>query len=320
MHFLAALRAFDGDLVDVRTMQLDIIRAVVRHGLEFLDGADRMLMAALALPHRQRRAPVAVTGDPPVLQMFEPVTETALAYGLWNPVDCVIIRNEFLFDIRHLDEPGLACIVDQRRIAAPAMRVAVLELRCPEQFARFLEIIKDQRVSILDEYASPVCIFRQLAFRIDILDERHVILAADPVIVFAESRSSMDNTSTIGRRNIAVAHDIKCLFLELANSIVIERLIFLVLKILALHLCQYLAFAFRIGKNRIHQSFRQIVYRTVHINPDIVNFRIHDKSKIRRQRPWCRRPGKEISILIFDLELDHCRALFDVLIALCNLM
>ena len=37
VHLLAALRALDRDLVDVRAVQLDVIRAVRAHGLELLD-------------------------------------------------------------------------------------------------------------------------------------------------------------------------------------------------------------------------------------------------------------------------------------------
>ena len=37
VHLLAALRALDRDLIDVRAVQLDVIRAVRAHGLELLD-------------------------------------------------------------------------------------------------------------------------------------------------------------------------------------------------------------------------------------------------------------------------------------------
>ena len=74
VHFLAAMRAFDGHFVDVRTMQLDVIRAVLALLPELGDGADALLMAALALPDRQRRAPVTVARESPVLHVRAPAS------------------------------------------------------------------------------------------------------------------------------------------------------------------------------------------------------------------------------------------------------
>ena len=47
-------------------MKLDIVRTVVRHGLEFFDRTDAVSVAALALPYRKRCTPVTLTGDTPV--------------------------------------------------------------------------------------------------------------------------------------------------------------------------------------------------------------------------------------------------------------
>ena len=86
-------------------------------------------MSALTLPDIQRSTPVTVPADTPVLYILKPVSETALADILRDPVDRIVIRDQVLLHIGHLDKPGLARIVDQRSVASPAMRVAVLEVR-----------------------------------------------------------------------------------------------------------------------------------------------------------------------------------------------
>ena len=78
---------------------------VVATGLQLLDRADRMLVSAAALPYIERRAPVAVAADAPVLHMLKPVAEASLADALGNPVDRVIVRNQLVAHRRHLDEP-----------------------------------------------------------------------------------------------------------------------------------------------------------------------------------------------------------------------
>ena len=55
-----------------------------------------MLMAAFAFPNRQRRAPVTVTGQAPILYMFEPVAKTAFTDGFRNPVDLVVVGNQLI--------------------------------------------------------------------------------------------------------------------------------------------------------------------------------------------------------------------------------
>ena len=80
-HPAAAFFAADVDLVDHRLVQLNVNRAVVGHGLEFGDAADQMAVAAFAFPDRQRRAPVTLTGNAPVDDIFEEVAKSAVTDG-----------------------------------------------------------------------------------------------------------------------------------------------------------------------------------------------------------------------------------------------
>ncbi len=95
------------------------------------------MAAAFAFPHIQRCAPVTVPADTPVLDIFQPVSETALADALRDPVDRMVVADQVLFHRCHLDEPGFSRVVDQRRAASPAVGITVLEFgRIEQQFSR----------------------------------------------------------------------------------------------------------------------------------------------------------------------------------------
>ena len=320
VHLLAALGAADRHGVDVGAMQLKLLRAVVRQRLQLLDRADRMLVSAAALPYIERRAPVAVAADAPVLHMLKPVAEASLADALGNPVDRVIVRNQFVAHRRHLDEPRLACVVDERRVAAPAMRIAVLEDRRLEETPLFFQVLQNQRIGVLDEDARPVRVRRHLALCVNELHERHVVLAAHAVVVLAERRRRMDDARAVGRRDIVVAYNEECLLLDFSLGIRIERLIIAILKLLALHARENLALALDALKDRIDERFREIVDGITDAQLHVGHIGIDAETEVRRQRPRRRRPGEEVRVLPLRLELDHGGTLFDVLVALRDLV
>ena len=247
VHCSAAVRAFQSDSVDKRLMQLDIVRAVVAHFLQFGLGSDCVLMAAvIADPYRKRSSPVAVTGKSPVLDIFKPVAETAFADALRDPVDLLIIGYQFILDLSHADEPGFTRIVDERCAASPAVRIVVLELRSSDQKSSCAEIFQNFRICAdraflhfllgrLAAHAGERRLLRHLALLIDELDERQIIIAADSGIVFTECRSNMYDTCTVCHGYIIVAgHKVSLLALLLCNlaGTLIKRLIFPAFKIL----------------------------------------------------------------------------------------
>ena len=140
VHLFAALRALDRHGIDVRTVQFDVVRTVVGHFFQFCDASDGVHVSALTFPDIERGSPVTVTADAPVLNILDPIAETSFTDALRNPVDRVIIRDQVVPYYCHLDEPGLARIVDQRRVTSPAVRIAVLELRCIKEKASRIQI------------------------------------------------------------------------------------------------------------------------------------------------------------------------------------
>ena len=320
VHLPAAFRAADRHAIDVGSVQLQRFRAVFRQRLELFDRADRMLMSAAALPDVERRAPITVAADAPILHMLQPVAETPLADALGNPVDRVVVRDQLIAHRCHLDEPRLARVVDKRRVAAPAMRIAMLEDGRLEEQSLRLQILQDQRIGVLDEDARPIRVRRHFSLRIDELHERHIVLAAHAVVVLTKRRRRMNDARAVRRRDVVIADDEERLLLDLSLSIRVERLVVAILKLLSLHARENLALAVYAVEHRIDERFRQIVDSIADANLHIRHVGIDAETEVRRQRPRRRRPSEEIGVLPLGLELDHGGAFLDLLVALRDLV
>ena len=106
VHLLAAVRALKRHFVNIGSVQFHFCRVRIAAAVcKLLPAADTLLMAALALPHIERRSPVTVARDAPVLNVLKPVAKTPLSDGLWNPVDRIVIAHQILFYRGHLDKP-----------------------------------------------------------------------------------------------------------------------------------------------------------------------------------------------------------------------
>ena len=106
MHLSSALRAFYCHGVDVGTVQLNVVGAVVAHLFKLCYASDRVAASAVgAFPDVERCAPVTVTRDSPVLYILEPVAESSFADGFGYPVYGVVVLYQIFADRGHLDIP-----------------------------------------------------------------------------------------------------------------------------------------------------------------------------------------------------------------------
>ncbi|SCH04461.1 Uncharacterised protein [uncultured Ruminococcus sp.] len=240
LHLLAAHRAGDGHCIHIRAVQLNIIRTVGRHLLELRDAADRMAMPARALPDIERRTPIAVTADGPILHILKPIAKTALANALRHPMNRVVVADQVILDRCHFNIPRFTGVVDQRGIAAPAERIAVLKLGGGEEKPPLIQILQHLLIGILAKDPGPECFFRHLAFAVHQLYKGQAVLAADLCVILAEGGSNMHHTGTIRQCDIAVTGYIPAFFLGLNKTE--QRLIFLVFQVLAHKGCQNLRF------------------------------------------------------------------------------
>ena len=127
LHLFSALGADHSYIVNVGAVKLNVVGTVVGHALKLRNASDGVLVAALTLPNIKGSTPVTVSGNPPVLDILQPVAETALSNGIRHPVDGIIVADQVLFHRCHLDEPGLSGVVQKGRAAAPTVGIAVFK-------------------------------------------------------------------------------------------------------------------------------------------------------------------------------------------------
>ena len=86
--------------------------------------ADHVEVPARARIERQRQPVVAAARDVPVAHVAQPVVH-ALAHVLRHPLDLRVLLEQLRPDLVDRDEPVVGDPEDQRRVAAPAVRVGV---------------------------------------------------------------------------------------------------------------------------------------------------------------------------------------------------
>ena len=279
LHLAAALGALDGDLVDIRSVKLDGRRRFVSAHLgKLFSAADRVhVTAGRALPDVERSSPVTVTRDAPVLNIFQPVAEASLTDALGDPVDGVVVADQIVLHRCHLDEPGFSCIVEKRGVTSPAVRIIVLKLRRIKEKAACIEFLQDFGIGA-DRTVLQLCIGRfrahsgkrsflgHKALGVDKAYERHVVFAADTVIVFTESRCDVNDAGTVGHGYIVVTYDEESLALLICHRVTcagVQRLIFFVFQIFSCVSFQDLVsrslLCCEFTENRVQKRFRHIV-------------------------------------------------------------
>ena len=133
---LAALLAGDRHPVDPRAAQLlELVEALECALLELGLRADHVQVPARARVERQRQAVVAAPRDVPVAHVAQPVVH-ALAHVLGHPFDRGVRREQLRTQLVDRDEPVVGDAPDQRRVAAPAMRIAVRRTGRPRRGTR----------------------------------------------------------------------------------------------------------------------------------------------------------------------------------------
>ena len=150
LHGFARRRNKD-DAVHVRTVQIDdgrvvVLLAIVTHDMvgprvgfhetcldgfvdfckEFGDGTDTNLFGSVfGAPDRQRCTPITGTGEVPIVEIIEPLTETTRTGGFGLPVDGLVEGDHLVPRHSRFDEPRVKRIVDDGFVGTPAMRIGV---------------------------------------------------------------------------------------------------------------------------------------------------------------------------------------------------
>jgi len=115
----------------------------------------------MGLPQYLHYFCVPVPREAPVLGTFQPVVEPLLLRERGHPVRLLVVADQVLLDGGHADEPRVVGLVDQRRVGAPAKRVAVVNLRLQNKPVVLLQHLLNLRVCVLHVQACEVSHGRQ---------------------------------------------------------------------------------------------------------------------------------------------------------------
>ena len=232
MHGSSALGAGERHLVNIGPVQLHLcIFGITSKLRQLLPAAHTVLIAALAFPDIQRSSPVPVTGDGPVLNIFQPVAESSFADGIRDPVHSIVVADQIIPHSRLPDIPGFSGIIDQRGVASPTVRIAVLKFRRVKQKSLCLQILKNHGIGLLYKNTRIGSLRRHLSFTVHQLYKRKVIDASHLGIVFTEGRRNMHHAGAVRQCDIAVAYHIVSLLSLICTDFigaVKQRLIFLI--------------------------------------------------------------------------------------------
>ncbi len=146
----------EGDLVDERPVRVEIgevLAGEFRQLGERADG-DHAGRVGVVAPDRQRRAPVPVAGERPVDVVVQPVAVAAVLDVLGVPGGLLVLREQLVLDLRGADVPGRLRVVHERRVAAPAVRIAVLVAQLLPEHPAVLQVLHQGGVRGLEEVAA----------------------------------------------------------------------------------------------------------------------------------------------------------------------
>ena len=200
---LAALRAGERHVVDERAVR--VLQAHARALLELVERADHRDVVLLAAPDGQRRAPVALARERPVDVVLQPVAEAAVLDVLGMPGDLLVGGQQLVADPRRRDVPGGLGVVQQRRRAAPAVRIGVLVVLGAQQPAALAQVLDEIGVGVLDEAplvgADALVVGAVQPHRVD--DVQAVLLAEAEVVLAEGDRGVHEAGAVVGGDEVA---------------------------------------------------------------------------------------------------------------------
>ena len=191
----AALLAREGDVVDVGPVRVE--GRQVRAGVlaELGQRSDAGEVPCFAAPDGQGSAPVAAAREGPVDVVVEPVAIATPLDRLRMPVGGLVLAQQRVLDRGRPDVPGRLRVVDQRRVAPPAVRVGVLVRHMLEQQPARLKVSDEDLISLLEEDATherDVVVER--AVETEGVDHGQAVLAAQREVLGTECRCLVNNS------------------------------------------------------------------------------------------------------------------------------
>ena len=264
-------------------------------------------MTAFASPDWNWCTPVSVSGNSPVFNFFQPVSETFFANEFREPVNCSVVSNQLILEVAHLDVPGWLSIVNQRCSASPAVWVVVNNLFFSEDFVFSSQPFDDVYFQTVFHYETSnpwsICIF---TFFVNRVNYRQVVSHTSLIVVFTECRCSMNDTCTVFDCNVVCAsYEERFLFRSDERH---QLFVIHVFQICTFHFFQDLIVF--CSQNFVSQNFCQVedvsfFIACCHFNFYVVNIRTNCQCNVGSQCPWSCCPCQEVFVFSSNF-LEFC--------------
>ncbi len=151
-----------------------------------------------AAPDRQRGAPVAAAGERPVDVVVQPVAVAAVLDRLGVPVGVLVLAEQAVLDLGGADVPRRLGVVDERGVAAPAVRVAVLVGHVPEQQPALGQVVDEVGVGVAEELpADEGYVVVEVPGPVDRVDHRDAVAAAGEEVALTEGGGLVHQTGAV---------------------------------------------------------------------------------------------------------------------------
>ncbi len=200
---LAARGATDRHTVDPRTAQLlELLEALRRELAQLRLRADDVQVAARARIERQRQAVVAASRDVPVAHVPQPVVHP-LAHVLGHPVHLGVLLEQLRPDRIDGDEPVVGQPEDQRRVAAPAVRIGMRVEAGLDEEAGLTEPA-DDLIGRLGrrEAVQPAVVVVEPTRLVDRREHREILRLRELEVLAAAARSDVDDAGALVHRHV----------------------------------------------------------------------------------------------------------------------
>ena len=182
----AARRAGQRDAVHERPVRVQPGQVAASQSGQLGQRPHTGQVALAALPQGQRRAPVPAPRQRPVHVVAQPLAVPAITDGRRVPPRPRVLRQQLILDRGGADVPGRQRIVEQRRAAPPAVRVAVPVRLGPEQPPRSAEVAISSARRPEEHPADQRQVLVEPAVRPDRVDHRQAVLPPGVQVVRAE--------------------------------------------------------------------------------------------------------------------------------------
>ena len=315
--------ADDLDVIDEGTVRVEIAQVTAGQLTQLFQGADTDQVGRIVdvAPDGQRCAPVAAARQRPVDVVVQPVAVAAVLDGRGIPGGGLVLSQQLILDAGGADVPGRLGVVQQRGVAAPAVRVSVKVVEPAEQDPTRLQVGDQGRIGRFEKHPADLRdVVLEMPVGTDGVHERQAVAAAGDHVLLAKGRGLVHQAGAVGGGDVVSQEHVVGGLVELDQ--LEGPLVSPALQLGApKHLAPRPLVAQHLVEQRLSDHEGALLGMTA---DDVVDVGVDGDGGVGDQRPGCGGPHQQVGFAgerpRGDGEPDVDRRVGDVLVALRQLM